>query len=623
MSSITNMQLGKNGAYVAARILMLIGFSLAIYIIQPRTINSFASVQDIAIPAIIGLIGAAAVGMLSLVKSIKPYIAGLVLIGDWALVAAYLYYNPGLNSFLLFSILGIIMVSGTLRLGSTLGAIHNVGAFIAFAVALAFAPNMSFDLLRRNLMLYAPGAAMATVMALLAHVWYNSLNEEGSTSSRQIRQEVEEARKRLESMRERAKAFSEMATRLNSTLNYDRILDAALDVGRLSVRDDDQSKVVSMALMIGDEDMMDIASERGLHHSDLHNKFAGASGIIARAIDEGVPLIINGGENDSELRKLRAFKGIQTTLCIPLRAHYETYGVLIFGTAAANAIHEDHIDTLEAIGVQTALALRNAVLYTNLREEKERIVQIEENGRRALVRDLHDIPTQTVSAVAMHLSTLPLIAERKPETLRAEVENIRQMALRATEEIRHVMFTLRPLALETQGLVAALDQLAQKMEQTYKQPMRVKFDPRVEQVLKKEAHGTLFYLVEEAANNARKYAQASMIQVSGNIEGSSVVVRIRDNGKGFDMGAVDSGYENRGSFGMVNMRERAELINGRFEMKSAPGKGTEVIVRVPITDTIPSASKTGASSEGSTKPLKQPRNALKKKQYSGPLSPSK
>jgi signal transduction histidine kinase len=618
MSSITNLQLGKNGAYIAARILMLIGFSLAIYMLQPRSVNSFASVQDMAIPAIIGLIGAVAVGITSAIKSIKPYIAAFVLIGDWALIAAYVYYNPGLNSFLLFGIMGIIIISGTLRLGTTLGVIHNVGAFIAFAAALAFAPNIGFDLLRRNLLTYVPGAAMAVVMALLAHVWHSSLDEEGSVTSRQMRQEVEEARKRLDSMRERAKAFSEMATRLNSTLNYDRILDAALDVGRLSVRDDDQSKVVSVALMIADEENMEIGSERGLHHSDLHNKFAGTSGIIARAIDEGVPIVVNGGENDPELRKLRAFKGIQTTLCIPLRAHYETYGVLIFGSAAANAIHEDHIDTLEAIGVQTALALRNAVLYSNLREEKERIVQIEENGRRALVRDLHDIPTQTVSAVAMHLSTLPIIAERKPETLRAEIENIRQMALRATEEIRHVMFTLRPLALETQGLVAALNQLAQKMEQTYKQPMRIKFDPRVEQVLKKDAHGTLFYLIEEASNNARKYAQASMIQAQGTIEGSSVVVRVRDNGKGFDMGAVDSNYENRGSFGMVNMRERAELINGRFEMKSAPGKGTEVIVRVPIEGVIP-----GASGETTTKPLKQPRNALKKKQYSGPLSPSK
>jgi signal transduction histidine kinase len=193
------------------------------------------------------------------------------------------------------------------------------------------------------------------------------------------------------------------------------------------------------------------------------------------------------------------------------------------------------------------------------------------------------------------------------------------MALRATEEIRHVMFTLRPLALETQGLTAALNQLAEKMQSTYKQPMQVKIEPRIEQVLKKDAHGTLFYLIEEAANNARKYAKASMIQVRGTIEDNAVIVRVRDNGKGFDMGAVGNNYEKRGSFGMVNMRERAELINGAFDLQSAPGKGTQVTVRIPIEGTIP---KTGSLGEKTTQPAQKPRNALRKKQYSGPLSPS-
>jgi signal transduction histidine kinase len=217
----------------------------------------------------------------------------------------------------------------------------------------------------------------------------------------------------------------------------------------------------------------------------------------------------------------------------------------------------------------------------------------------------------------MHLSTIPMIVERSPEKLRDEIENIRQMALRATEEIRHVMFTLRPLALETQGLTAALDQLAEKMNKTYKQPMQIKVDPRVENVVKRDAQGTLFYLIEEAANNSRKYAQASMIQVRGTIEDRQVVIRVRDNGRGFDMDAVDSNYENRGSFGMVNMRERAELINGVFELQSAPGKGTMVIVRVPIEeDTQP------IPGEITTDPPAKPRKALRKKQYSGPLSPS-
>ena len=185
------------------------------------------------------------------------------------------------------------------------------------------------------------------------------------------------------------------------------------------------------------------------------------------------------------------------------------------------------------------------------------------------------------------------------------------MALRATEELRHVMFTIRPLSLEASGLKTALDQLAEKMNATYGQPMQVKIDERIEAVLDKDAKGSLFYLVEEAANNARKYAKASMVQVQGGIQNDSVIIRIRDNGSGFDSNEVGEGYENRGSFGMVNMRERAELINGTFDLQSTPGKGTVVTVRVPIQ---------GKDSQNSV-PLMKPRKPLRK-QYSGPISPS-
>lgn len=211
----------------------------------------------------------------------------------------------------------------------------------------------------------------------------------------------------------------------------------------------------------------------------------------------------------------------------------------------------------------------------------------------------------------MHLSTIPRIMEKYPDRVVSEVENIREMALRATEEIRHVMFTIRPLSLEADGLTVALGQLAEKMERTYKQAMQVKVEKRVEDVLDKDAKGSLFYLVEEAANNARKYAKASMIQVVGGIQNKHVILRIRDNGKGFDTNAVGTNYENRGSFGMVNMRERAELINGTFDLQSAVGKGTTVTVRVPIKDENVTTSA----------PILKPRRPLRK-QYSGPQSPS-
>jgi signal transduction histidine kinase len=611
MSALFNGQSGKDWIYIILRLLMITSFSVLLFLINPRNINDFNSIQDISIPAIVGIVGAVLVAAMTLIKATRIYAPFAVLVSDWALAGAYVYYAIHSNPLLLIGILGAIIVSGVLRVGILIGAGHAIGVLVAAIAALGFLPEIGFNRLMRDYEPYIPIIVILALLAILSAVWSNTLDEENSKNRKSLRKEIEESRTRLENMRERSRSIADMATSLNASLNFERILDAALDIGRLSVRNDNKQRLISIALMVSDEDgTLEIADARGLQQFDMHERFKGERGIIAEAMEKGEPIIIDGGSDDPELNVLNAFAGIKTTLCIPLRANYETYGVLVFGSSAQNAINEDHIDTLAAIGVQATIALQNAMLYTNLREEKERILRIEENGRKALVRDLHDIPTQTVSAVAMHLSTIPMILKRQPDKVVEEVENIRQMALRATEEIRHVMFTLRPLSLEASGLTTALDQLAEKMEKTYKQPMKIQVDKKVEEVLDKEKQGTLFYLIEEAANNARKYAEASQIQVRGAVQGNEVVIQIRDNGKGFDMSVLNN-YAGRGSFGMVNMRERAELINGSFDMQSAVGKGTTVTVRVIIQD----------ANRSSSVAMVKPRKALRK-QYTGPLSPS-
>ena len=370
----------------------------------------------------------------------RVYAPLAIMPSDWALIGAYIYYASIAETPLLVAIItGTILVSGILRLGSTLGTIETIGGFIAAIVALSMSDSVGLDALLNDPLEYAPAALITLLMAALATVWYNSIDEENHVNRKRVRREIEESRARLDDMRERARAFAEMAAMLNSTLDYDKILDAAMDIGRLSIRHDPRERVISMALMVINDTDLEIATARGIPHIDLNHRLEGRDGLIADAIAEGYPLIINDGEYDPELRRLRCFKNIRTTLCIPLRSNFETYGVLIFGSTAEGAINEDHTDTLAAIGTQAAIALHNAALYTDLHDEKEKLMRVEENGRKALVRDLHDVPTQTISAVAMNLSTIPIIAERHPEQLRDEVESIRQMALRASEELRHVI----------------------------------------------------------------------------------------------------------------------------------------------------------------------------------------
>ncbi len=147
-----------------------------------------------------------------------------------------------------------------------------------------------------------------------------------------------------------------------------------------------------------------------------------------------------------------------------------------------------------------------------------------------------------------------------------------------------MLFTLRPLVLESQGLLAAVQSMAEKMKETFSQNVIVAIDESVLKTMELGKQSVIFYLVEEAVNNARKHARAEHVWVNLKpLENQLALLEIRDDGVGFDVAAVNSAYDQRGSLGMVNLRERTELVNGVLDLQSAPGKGTRVQVFIPLT----------------------------------------
>jgi signal transduction histidine kinase len=150
------------------------------------------------------------------------------------------------------------------------------------------------------------------------------------------------------------------------------------------------------------------------------------------------------------------------------------------------------------------------------------------------------------------------------------------------------------LVLETSGLIPALESIAEKMSETYDQKVILEAKEEVIEDMEVGKQGIIFYIVEEAVNNARKHAEAEHIWVRLVAHSSEVViVEIQDDGVGFNIGAVDSDYENRGSLGMVNMRERAEMLNGALQIDSEEGKGTRIRVWVPLSETAAGRIRNG------------------------------
>jgi signal transduction histidine kinase len=213
------------------------------------------------------------------------------------------------------------------------------------------------------------------------------------------------------------------------------------------------------------------------------------------------------------------------------------------------------------------------------------MMDIQEEARKKLSRDLHDGPTQSVAAIAMRLNYTRRLLEKDVKTAGEEILKIEELARRTTKEIRHMLFTLRPLVLESQGLMAALQAMAEKMRDTYEQNVIVEADVKLIPELEMGKQTIVFYIAEEAVNNARKHAQAAHIWVRLKDIGSQIaLLEVQDDGVGFNLGSVDATYDHRGSLGMVNMRERAELINGVLKIESAEGQGTRIRVLIPLSE---------------------------------------
>jgi signal transduction histidine kinase len=404
----------------------------------------------------------------------------------------------------------------------------------------------------------------------------------------------------VESGQERVRAIYEMANTLGTTLDYQKVMQAALDIGLLGLKDlspDSRENMTGMVLLFRNN-VLHIVSARGLTRQDDKITIAGREGIVGKALKIVEPVISSDAHTDPELSYITALASARSVLVVPLRSGYSNYGVLIFGTPEPRAFDSEHIELLTAIGSQAIIALQNAVLYSNLTEEKERILEVEEVARKKLARDLHDGPTQSISTIVSRIDLLKRnLTERKVDanSTADELAKISDIARRTTKEIRNMLFTLRPLVLETQGLIPAVQQLVAKMKDTHNLDVVLQTQSGVEQYIEHGAQGVLFYIVEEAVNNARKHARAKHIYVRLSTNEQTVTCEIEDDGVGFDVASVMEGYHKRSSLGMINMQERVEMIGGALTITSAPNQGTRISIRLPATVTTAASgrSKTG------------------------------
>lgn len=317
----------------------------------------------------------------------------------------------------------------------------------------------------------------------------------------------------------------------------------------------------------------------------LERRMKKDQGVAGWVVTHGEPLVVNDVSRDErfpgEIEESLGFRSA-SLVCVPVTYQGRIIGALeVLNKLSGESFHEDDVDLLTTLASQSATAIENARLYQSLWEQRDRIMVLEEEVRKELAHDLHDGPVQLLSAIVTQFQFIRQVMERAPEQLETQLEDAEKLASKALRQLRSMLFGLRPVALETEGLIPAVRAYVELIRREGEIAVHLNVTERREQ-LPKRIEKNVFSIIQEAVTNIRKHARADNIWITIASQEGRLLVTVKDDGRGFDLAQVERSYGRRGSLGLLRIRERAEVIGGELAIDSTIGEGTIISLGIPL-----------------------------------------
>jgi PAS domain S-box-containing protein len=367
-----------------------------------------------------------------------------------------------------------------------------------------------------------------------------------------LEQRVEERTRELDGL-------LEVSRTVGSTLELEPLLDLILDALKAVV------DYGTAGILVVEGDSVQVLGFRGpVPHTHLRTPVPTLSWPEWGRLKRGETVVADGPGGSREQFLLRSY------VVVPMAVRERVIGGLSVSHAEPGYFTEHHASLLRSFASQAAIAIENARLY----EQAQELAILEE--RQRLSRELHDSVSQALYGIGLAAETTRALLQHDPERAAKANEMVRSLAASGMAEMRALLFELRPESLQLEGLVAALEKQCQAVEARHQIPVTRTFgdEPNVS-LSAKEA---LYRIAQEALHNAVKHAAPTRFEVQLQSAANDVSLEIRDDGRGFDPGELFPGH-----LGLHTMRERAARLGGTLEIESAPGQGTTVRARIPIT----------------------------------------
>ena len=278
---------------------------------------------------------------------------------------------------------------------------------------------------------------------------------------------------------------------------------------------------------------------------------------------------ISGGSASFSGEMLSLVAAAPAWLGVPLSCDGNLIGVLWQEHLQPGHFNEEHAQLAKGFAELTALAIDNARLYGRAQQA----AALEE--RQKLARDLHDSVSQSLYGIVLGTRTaLAHLEGSNPIQARQALEYVLSLAEAAFADMRALIFELRPDALETDGLIAAISRQIDELRNRH--DLIVEPDLAEEPAVPLDVKEALYRIAQEALNNIAKHAQARHVALRLTSSPGGVSLEISDDGQGFGLNEPQPGH-----LGVLTMRERAEGLGGSFKIESLPAQGTRIRVWIP------------------------------------------
>ena len=267
--------------------------------------------------------------------------------------------------------------------------------------------------------------------------------------------------------------------------------------------------------------------------------------------------------------------GFRSAMYVPLVSRGHVFGVLIFGSLEWGKYTEDELELAMVIADQLALVFEHALLYEESRETGK------SQERNRLAREIHDTIAQELTGIIWQLNTTEqAVASAGNQGLEA-LEAVRNMVKGCLQQVQRSVWDLQPPELESRSLSDAIRREVLRLGEQGIQASMLDEGQEPES-MDRERQLAVLRIAQEALNNILRHSLAETVKISLMFGATSVKLQVSDDGTGFDPSLQTSRPSPKGGgFGMISMRERARLVDGRVEVLSTLGVGTRVEAEIP------------------------------------------